>query len=624
MIAMRDSIKLATDIYRPAEVEQYPAILIRTPYGKDFNLGALWENLIDILIDISGYAVVIQDTRGRFNSEGVDSLYFSDAWGKKQDGYDTVEWIASQSWSNGKVGFAGASATALTGYFMTGAAPPHLKCGIAAVAAGNLYEDAIFYHGVYRTELVDGWLQGNNAENFMDFFADHALYDNNIYDIVNLDKRWDYVQIPILHISGWHDVFLKGQINTFNGLQTLGGDSARGKQQIIIGPWVHDITNLRTGELKFSDASILQFLTRVLGWFDYYLKGNANSKPSADPVQYYLMGNPEDPKAPGNYWLSNQEWPPEHIELPVYLQEHSGLDFRSPETQNGESQYTYDPLDPVPTLGGRNLNIKAGTYDQSAIEARTDVLSFTSEELYDSLIITGPVHVTLYASTNVPDTDFTAKLCDVFPDGRSMLIADGIARARFRESVVEENFINQNSIYEYTIDLWSTAYAFAPEHQIRLSVSSSNYPRFDVNENTGNGFRDTSTTAIAHQTIYHNAIYPSALNLPVIGKLPTVQVEPYYKKENLCLIKNYPNPFNAETTIQIKLDNDIKDNIQITLYNALGQQITRWDHKATGQTSLTLHWQAVDTRGNACPSGIYFIQVTGGLYAYTHKLILLQ
>ncbi len=622
MMPMRDSTLLATDIYRPNLGEgPWPVILIRTPYGKDLNLDNEIMAIFGLLIDLWGYACVVQDTRGRYDSEGVDSLYFHDAWGEKQDGYDTVEWLAAQSWCNGKIGSVGASATGLTQYFMAGAAPPHLTCCVVAVAAGNLYEDALFYHGVYREAMVDGWLEANRAEKFIDLFIKNPFY-SPFYDQVNLATRYDSVKVPILHVGGWHDIFIEGQINVFKGLHESGGDGARGNQKIIIGPWPHDITAGKCGQLEFPESDVLQYLTTLIGWFEYYLKGNGDHPLQNDPaIQYYLMGDADQKDGPGNRWISCDSWPPEYTEVPLYFNQDGELSFEI--SGEGTDTYLYDPENPVPTLGGRNLNLKAGSYDQSSLEIRDDVLVYTSDVLEDTITVTGPVKVILYASTDVVDTDFTAKLCDVYPDGRSMLVADGIVRARHRNSITGENFITPGEVFKYEIDLWTTAIAFAPGHAIRISISSSNSPRFHINTNTGEPFKKETYTLTANQTIHFGEIYPSALILPVVEGIPNTSITNRTIPQSISLISNYPNPFNGETTIQIQPPHHTK-KMDVIITDILGRQIHTWSLNSTTGENISLYWDARTMSGNSLPSGVYMIHASSGAWKDSHKMILMQ
>ncbi|MBN2105237.1 CocE/NonD family hydrolase [bacterium] len=621
MVAMRDSVRLATDIYQPVTSKPpWPVILMRTPYKRS---SAVDPTLALIVCNFMHYTLVVQNTRGRFQSEGTDSLYFSDGWGDIQDGYDTVGWIESQSWCNGKIGSFGASALGMTQYFMAGAAPPALDCCLVIVAASNIYEDALFYGGVYRESLVDGWLGGNRAEHLIDFFSEHPLY-SPMYDRLNFLTRLDSVRVPILHVGGWHDIFIQGQINAFDGLQREGGSGAQGRQKLIIGPWVHDIASKWTGELRFPESDAMNWIGVMIDWFDYYLKDQKEESVIHMPaVQYYLMGDPDLSEGPGNRWIFSEHWPPDYQEIPFYLRSGGLLSLDPPEDNELPEEFAFDPDDPVPTAGGRNLNIPAGSMDQRELESRNDVLVYTTPFLDDSVIVTGPVSVTIYASSDAVDTDFSARLCDVYPDGRSMLVADGIVRARHRRSIREEEFLVPGEVAEFDIDLWSTAIAFAPGHAIRVDVSSSNYPRFSVNPNTGEPFRQASAQIVAHQKIYHTSELPSFLNLPVVSGIDTdirdkISAMPVTDR----LDQNFPNPFNAHTVIPVLLPSGTKFcSLKIT--DVLGRTVRQW--KLDGMSGrLRIVWNGEDHQGHRAPTGVYMIQLAGDKFQQIRKTVLLK
>ena len=604
---MRDGTKLATDVYLPLATPEdgIPTLLVRSAYGRD--LGE-WSDEIQLFTLLFGFAAVIQDTRGRGDSEGIDSLFFSDGWGDVQDGYDTVEWIAAQSWSNGKVGMLGASALAISSYLCAGAAPPHLTCCVALVATPNLYEDALFYHGVYRKSLVDEWMQSVGNTTLLPFFEEHPLY-SPVYDRLNLTTRFDSVQVPILHVGGWHDIFVQGTLDAFTGLQEHGGPGAKGNQKLIIGPWAHSLDEEDTGEISFPNADIQEFLYQVVGWLYPLLKEESFDAEPLPTISYYVMGDADQPDGPGNEWIEAETWPPESRSISFYLHENNLLSPDPPKAGEASDTFTYDPNDPAPTLGGRNLNIPAGSYDQSEIEERSDVVVYTTPELEDTLTICGRVKVVLHAKTDAADTDFSAKLCDVYPDGRSMLVADGIVRARNRNSNLFEEFITPNAVEEYAIDLWSTAIAFAPGHRVRLSISSSNNPRFDPNPNTGEPFRKATYTVTANQILMHDAVYPSALVLPVVDDYTWTSVEPIAEApKSWRIMANYPNPFNSQTTIPVSVG--VGESKTLSIYDIQGRLIKSW-HLAANRSVTAVIWDGTDMQGNILPTGPYLARLSG-------------
>ena len=511
MVPMRDGIRLATDVYLPDDhSEALPVVLARTPYGKT-NLSYIGTILTEF-----NYIFVAQDSRGRFDSEGVDTVFFDDGWGINQDGYDTVEWIAEQPWCNGKIGYIGASALGIMGNLMAGARPPHLVCQWIIVAATNLYEQAFFQGGEFRKSLVEEWLKAQNSFYKYYEFREHPLYDS-LWEYGNLANRYHLINTPAVHVGGWFDIFLKGTIDGFVGRQHYGDEGALNNQMLIIGPWTHDINNRRQGELTFPENAVLPYLNDLmpLMWFDYWLKGYPTDISEMGPVLYYVMGDVDDPDAPGNYWRSAPDWPIPAGKIPFYFHQDGTLSREPPSETNSSTTFTFDPNNPVPTKGGANLSIPAGPYDQSDLELRDDVIVFTTPPLEKPIEVTGEILVVLYGSSSAPDTDWTAKLCDVYPDGRSMLITDGILKARHRISFSQEDFLKPGKIYLFKIDLWSTSIIFNRNHRIRVDISSSNYPRFEVNPNTGEPFAKHTSIQTAENTIYHEKSHPSFILLPL-------------------------------------------------------------------------------------------------------------
>ncbi|MBN2200322.1 CocE/NonD family hydrolase [bacterium] len=615
MMPMRDGVRLATDIYRPSvSIDRLPCILVRTPYGKKIGMEA-W--MLSLLTDILQYAVVLQDTRGRYGSEGVDSLYFSDGWGAVRDGYDSVEWLAARSWSNGRIGMFGASALGITGILAAGAAPPHLSCVVAIVTASNLYEDAVFYGGEYQHALVNGWLEETGNEDLIPFFRNHHDF-GPVFDRVNLTTRFDSVRVPIFHIGGWHDIFIQGTLNAFTGLQASGGAGARGNQALLVGPWVHNILDENCGELSFPGSQASVFIDDIVNWFEVWLKDRSGRIPFP-AVRYYLMGDAERAGGPGNRWISGSSWPSEPEAVPYYLSGGGRLATTPPRQDEPPDAFDFDPLDPVPTLGGRNLNIPAGSRDQRPAEGRPDVLVYETEILDDSVVVAGRVFVRLWASSDGPDTDFTAKLCDVYPDGRSMLVADGIVQARHRNSLTAEELLTPGEPERFTIDLWSTALVFAPGHRIRLDVSSSNWPRFSVNPNTGGPFGSDEPGRIARQNVYHDASRPSFLELPILR--PTgIPEEPHRR---FALGRNYPNPFNSSTVIPVFLDAST-GRLELEIIDAFGRRLRSWRLPNSAAGQHLIRWDGLDESGRDAPSGVYVARLRSGRSVETVKIIRLR
>lgn len=518
MLPMRDGVRLKTEIFFPPDFDaekRYPTILCRTPYDGILPMGP-WGVPDQTR---NGYVVVIQKTRGRYGSEGQGQMVFvDDAWGANQDGYDTVEWIAKQEWSNGKVGIVGKSAPGIMAYLAAGSAPPHLTCAVCAEAASNLYAHAVYQGGAFLESLVIGWLNSQGFDSIcLDTIAKHPTYDD-FWRGLDLSTRYGRVSIPILHIVGWYDIFQQSQIDTFVGLQYSGGKGARGNQKIVIGPWTHETAAYMWPGSKPDDYLPPDGIP-INQWLDYWLKGERNGVEKIPPVTYFTMGAIDDPKAPGNKWRTSAVWPIPAKVTPFYLHKDGSLSTAKPSEKSACRSYVFNPANPVPTKGGNNLLIESGMVDQRGIENRKDVLVFTTEPLRQPLEVTGRIVVHLWVSSSAKDTDFTAKLTDVYPDGRSMLIADGIIRARYRSSFARAELLKPGKPYQLEIDLWSTSIVFDKGHRIRLAVSSSNSPRFDVNPNTGELPLQAKTKQKARNTVYCDSEHAGALYLPIVCQM---------------------------------------------------------------------------------------------------------
>ena len=509
MIDMRDGVKLATDVFLPKNIDSHGSILVRTPYNKNpiSLIGNIWAQ--------NGWPVVIQDMRGRFASEGTDSVFRN----AHTDGPDTLEWIGKQEWSNGKVATWGASALGICQYFMAGANPPELACQYVQVSTPNLHNHAAFQGGELRYQLIYKWLQGQGSLFVLEEYLDYENYTLDFWTNVSLEDNWQDINVPAIHIGGWYDIFCQGTIDGFIGYQYQGGPGALGKSKLIMGPWTHGGPKSRQqGELIYpencKDTFSDDLFWEMVNQYTMESSGNYDSWPA---VYYYVMGDVDDNEAPGNEWRTADDWPIPHLEKEWYLHEQGVLSTETPEEYN-ELTFIYDPSDPVITIGGQNLNMPAGPYDQTPSEDRDDVLVFTSEELSEPYEATGPIKARLFVSSNCPDTDFTVKLTDVYPDGRSMIITDGILRMRNRNGFDHWEFMDDGEIYEVEVDLWSTSYIWNTGHRIRVAISSSNYPRFLNNPNTEDSILSNSTYNIAENTLFFDSNHPSCLILPEINQ----------------------------------------------------------------------------------------------------------
>jgi predicted acyl esterase len=510
MVAMRDGVKLATDVYLPGRgTGKYPVAVARTPYGKSNGGSALAANAAR-----RGYALVVQDLRGRFKSEGHHAIIFgNDGLGQHQDGRDTLEWIARQPWCNGKIGSWGGSALGITQNMAAPVAPDVLKAQFVSVAFSDYYSQAVYQGGAFRTQLIERWLRATGmVEKNLETFVAHPRYDA-FWKQLNSETQAGKVRAPAVYYGGWYDIFLQGTINSFTAVHYHGGEGAKGKCRLVIGPVGHGTFT----ELKYpANAARGPACADAFTWFDHVLLGKDNAVAREKAVHYYVMGDPTDPQAPGNYWRHADDWPPPSRATPFYFHADGTLAREKPPGGNDTRTYAYDPKDPVPNVGGQELGVPLGPMDQRRVEKRPDVLLFSGDALKEPVEVTGRIAARLFVSSDCPDTDFTVKLCDVYPDGRSMLVTDGILRARYHRSFEEESFLEPGQVYELNVDLWSTSLVFNKGHRIRVAVSSSNSPRFEANPNTGRPFRADAETRVAKNTLHLSLKYPSRIVLPVV------------------------------------------------------------------------------------------------------------
>lgn len=508
-VPMSDGIELATTIYRPKEKGPFPVVVARTPYNKD-GLKAEAERFCR-----NGYTFVAQDLRGRFKSKGHHAIIFhNDGWNVPHDGHDTLDWIAEQTWCNGKIGSTGGSALGITQNMAAPGAPAALAAQHVVVAFSDMYRQGAYQGGAFRKGLLENWLIATGmADVNLKTFVAHPRYDE-FWSELNAETQAERVNAPGMFYGGWYDIFLQGTINSFTTIQSQGGPAAKGRCRLVIAPIGHGTMN----ELKYPDnAGKLPLCADSLAWFDAVLKGKDNGVAAEKPVHYYVMGDPTDKTAGGNVWRAADSWPPKSDNTAYYLLP-AGKLSTTPHSDNDSRSYKYDPADPVSTVGGAELGANIGPRDQRLLESRADVLIFTSDVLENPLEVTGRIGARLFVSSDCPDTDFTVKLTDVYPDGRSMLVTDGILRARFRESFEREKLLEPGQIVEIPVDLWSTSLVFNRGHRIRIAISSSNSPRFDPNPNTGHAFREDQEKRVATNTVYFSKEHPSQIILPIYAE----------------------------------------------------------------------------------------------------------
>ncbi len=543
---MRDGVALVADVYLPDGEGRFATLLQRTPYDRK----AVSASAVDLAA--SGYAVVIQDTRGRYDSEGEFYPFRYEA----NDGYDTVEWAAAQPWSNGPVGMFGGSYVGATQMLAATTKPPHLLAIFPYVTAAEYYEGWTYQGGALMEWFASSWssglavdtlrrkaapgahplewvkegalrdyrlLQPPDARELAPYFRDWVRHesDDDFWKPIRVRDHYAEMTVKGLHAGGWHDIFLEGSIRNYQGLRaTAATPEAREGQRLLLGPWAHAATSPegKIGDVVFGRDAVLDMTATIRDWFDYSLKGVANAF-AGKRVRLFVMGD--------NVWRDEDEFPLARArETRFFLaagadRSSGGLLDRAPRL-SPPSLYEYDPADPVPTRGGRLCcgdALAPGPADQRPNESRPDVLVFSTPPLTRDLEVTGFVALELYAASSAVDTDFTALLIDVAPDGYARLLTDGVVRARYRKSTAGPPLpLVPGQIEKYRIDLWATSNVFKTGHRLRLYVSSSNFPRFDRNRNTGEPILDATASVKARQTVYHDAAHPSALVLPVVPR----------------------------------------------------------------------------------------------------------
>ncbi len=554
---LRDGIILRANIYRPAGEGRWPVLLTRLPYGKDLPLGSSALNPVQAAR--RGYVVIVQDTRGRARSEGEWYPFQHEA----DDGFDSIAWAAGLSYADGQVGMYGGSYFGFTQWAAATLEPPALKAMVPNITWSDPFNGLSYRGGVFELGTVASWnlrmgldvlvrrygqdpgalgrgivalcreIDGLGSQGYRSLplteFAPLRRQDvaPAFFDEVAtpLDRRrglpWtiqgkhERVQAPAFNVGGWYDIFLAGTIANFAAMRALGRPT-----KLLIGPWTHGGTSNPVGERNFgfgAQAGFINYQTDFDGlqlrWFDHWLKGIDSGLMAEPPIKLFIMG--------ANVWRDEQEWPlARAVDAAYYLHEGGRLDRQLPGDEPAD-HYDDDPANPVPTRGGAlhmTPEYPAGPYDQRAVEARSDMLVYTTAPLERDTEVTGPITVYLWATSSAPDTDFVARLTDVFPDGRSINLTDGIIRARYRDFAqgAPPSLIEPGRPYEYTIDLWATSNVFQAGHRIRLQVTSSCFPRWERNPNTGHRFGADAELRVAHQHVLHDREHPSHVVLPVV------------------------------------------------------------------------------------------------------------
>jgi putative CocE/NonD family hydrolase len=561
-VKMRDGVTLRADIYRPKADGKFPVLLQRTPYNKD--------NEADFGLKGAsrGFVVIVEDVRGRYTSEGQWYTFKNEP----NDGYDSVEWAAALPYSDGKVGMFGGSYVGATQMLAAIAHPPHLAGICPVVTASNYHSNWVYQGGAFEQWFDQNWTSGLAQNTFdrevgsntnalqgisslplasyplfnLDKIADpassatlapyyldwlaHPNYDD-YWKAISIEEHFSDINVPALHVPAWYDLFLGGSLRNYEGIKSHGAtEQARRGQHLLVVVGGHAGNGPMIGDVDFGAASKIDEDEIILHWYEYLFKGMRNEFASGKPVKIFVMGT--------NRWRDEDDWPLARAHNTKYFLHSSGkanslsgngsLSITAPAKESSD-QYVYDPANPAPTVGGPlccdSNHLPPGPRDQRAVEARDDVLVYSTEPMSEDTEVTGPVTVELYAKSSAVDTDFTAKLIDVWPDGFAQNLTEGILRARYRDSQETPSLITPGQIYKFNIDVWATSNVFKKGHVLRLEISSSNFPRFNRNLNTGRDLYVKPGVDInseqpfksATNVIYHDAGHPSVLILPIVS-----------------------------------------------------------------------------------------------------------
>jgi len=533
-VRMSDGIRLYADVYRPLGVVSSPTIVTRTPYHKEterFTVRARY-------FAEHGYAYVIQDVRGRGKSDGDFYPFFDEA----RDGYDTLTWAATQGWSNGKLGTIGASYSAWTQWLTAPLRHPNLITMVSEASPPDFFQCLPYQGGVFALPLLS-WLAeldrkddavpasldwnsllmrrplqnldkacGHDLRAWRDWL-DHDR-DDDYWAQLSFNRRMDAIDLPVFHISGWFDDVLVGSLINYSQMAS----TTRAPQKLLIGPWPHRLNTTATyGPIDFGPGGLVDLFGIQREWFDRWLKDAIVEPCSAAPVTFFVMGE--------NRWSRARQWPPPAVRMhKLYLSSGGQANTRLGDGRlesttppaDRHDYFVYDPAHPTPFVTQPGWIQLGGPDDYSEVELRADVLVYSTSPLDQDLAITGPLTVCLFAASSACDTDFTARLLDVRPDGYAMRLNDGIVRARFRSSYSKPSLIAADRIYEYSIDCWATSHVFRRGHRVRIEISSACFPRFDPNLNTGLPIGTDETCIVATQKIHHGPRYPSHVVLPVV------------------------------------------------------------------------------------------------------------
>lgn len=514
MIPMRDGVKLSAYLYFPPGKGPWP-VLYEQRYA---DLRGNETRKTNARLAAAGYVVAAQSFRGAQLSEGTWVGYRSLGWGEKKDGYDTVEWLAKQPWSTGKIGTLGSSQAGFAQNFLAVTQPPHLVCQYMIDTGLSLYHEGYRIGGTTRPERFKQMgavcrVPDDNAKLMREWFA-HPTYDAYWAD-EDCSRHFDKMNVPCFTIGSWYDFMCVGSIDSYIGRQHRAGPNSKGRQQLILGPWLHGRNKEvnKVGDLTYPENARFAMEAHMIRWFDHYLKG-VDNKVERDPtVRYYVMGAVDEKGAPGNVWRTATDWPVAAKSSPYYLHASGKLSIQVPTLEKSETPFLADPLKPneIPAKGF------PGARDARDFEKQAEVQTFTSDVLTEPTEWTGKVQAELFVTSDARDTDFIVRVSDVYPDGRSILIMDYVRRARYREGYEKEVPLEPGKVTKVAFDVGWMSQIFNRGHRIRITIASTGAPFYELNPNTGEPFtiEPSTKTLVARNTVQHNRTQASRVLAPV-------------------------------------------------------------------------------------------------------------
>ncbi len=611
-IPTRDNKTLAADLYTLDTTKALPVILIQTPYNKNFyrtRVGVPEAGGSSFPYDSLHYNYVVLDWRGRFGSRDAEVAGYD----RGLDGYDAVEWIAQQKWSNGKVGTWGGSALGQIQFQTARLHPPHLVCSVPMIKDFKTKYSDYYYGGVFRKEHVESLAK-------LGFLGVQTILDHPTNDLVwrvveNNSNYPEEIAVPMLLISGWFDHFPDDVIRAFYDLREKSATSVRAQHKLLMGPWLHtELGKAQQGQLTFS-SSVGVPDSLALRFFDYYLRNISNGYDRDPVMRYYQMGT--------NDWRVTNDWfALNSATTPLYLQAGGLLSLIKPTGNMAPDSFRYDPRRPSPAVGGSRFNpfdptTPVGPQDlRQSVESRSDVLIYSTPVLDKNWVINGSIKVDLFVASNRRDTDIAVRLCDVYPDGRSMILTQGIRRMRFRNSYTNEELLTPGQVYQVTVELQNLAITVLPGHRLRIDITSSDYPHFDINLNNGGALYVAGDTLIATNYVYHDAVRSSRVLLPMAtatGLQELTSVSP----ASFQLKQNFPNPFNPATIIHFSLSH--AELVTLKVFDTFGREVATL---IDGKVAAGSHQVVFDAATR--PSGVYFYRLTASAFSQTRKMVLLR